>query len=103
MQNNYLKALNNSKHNLNKKINDLIIENVYEVKVFKNVKTANGDRVIATIIDGDCPVDVFLPNRFAHIKTNYNVSDIGLKYGGLQPMKDDLQFHKLEFVSLSIL
>jgi len=102
MQNNYLKTLNNSKHNLNKKINDLIIDNVYEVKVFKNVKTANGDRVIATIIDNGNLTDVFLPNRFAHIKTNYSVSNIGLKYEGLQPLKDDLQFHKLEFVSLSI-
>ena len=102
MQNNYLKTLNNSKHNLNKKINDLIINNIYEVKVFKNVKTLNGDRVIATIIEDGNLIDVFLPNRFAHIKTNYSVSNIGLKYGGLQPLKDDLQFHKLEFVSLTI-
>ena len=96
-----VKMLNNINKNIHptKKLHELCNQITYKVLKFKTLKTKNGNKCIAEILD---PIDskvfnIFLPERFTNTPPNNNLLGVFLNYGGMQDSYNGNKYHDLNF------
>src|SRR6266853_861046 len=103
-----VKMLNNVNKNIlpTKKLHELCTQITYKVLKFKTVRTKNGNKCIAEILD---PIDskvfnIFLPERFTNTASldqrsppNNNLLGVFLNYVGMKDTYNGNKYHDLNF------